>query len=278
MPLTDFIRYLSTQASVSAAGARATMPFVSEDGRVFVHFAGLRLESHFVSIVAAATGDLRGHAAQLTAFGLARRTRVDAEAVFVLPGDDAEFIYLDRLVRTLHALNYLTFLDRHARGALLLRVHPRHVAAVPGDHGLAFEELLRGCGLLPPQITLEIECPAAGAGAHLCAALANYRARGYGLALRGAGGAIPDLALVRAARPDIVKFDAATLPPAADLHDALQTLRGLGVQSLIEGLATASFRRDALAAGFDLVQARVPARRLLQAPRSVAAIRTGLAA
>lgn len=57
-------------------------------------------------------------------------------------------------MRTLHALNYLT---KPSRGNLLLKVHTRHVLSVPSDHGHAFEEILKPCGLFPEQITLEIE-------------------------------------------------------------------------------------------------------------------------
>ncbi len=143
MPLSDLIRTLNVP-TVSLPGhyARSGLdqPFVAVDGRVFLHYANIRLESQFLPIVEARTGKTHGHAASLQAFGLSNRQPIAADAVFVLPTDDAEFVYLDRLVRTLHALNYLT---RPTRGNLLLQVHARHVMSVPADHGLAFEEILR---------------------------------------------------------------------------------------------------------------------------------------
>ena len=128
MPLSDLIRTLNSPAgSLTGHYARSGLdqPFVAVDGRVFLHYANIRLESQFLPIVESRTGKTHGHAASLQAFGLSNRQPIAAEAVFVLPTDDAEFVYLDRLVRTLHALNYLT---RPTRGNLLLQVHANRSA------------------------------------------------------------------------------------------------------------------------------------------------------
>lgn len=87
----------------------------------------------------------------------------------MLPSDAEEFVYLDRLVRTLPALNYLT---QPVRGKLLLRVHARHLLSVPANHGLAFEEIPRPCGLFPDQISLEIDTDQVSDPAHFSRAVA----------------------------------------------------------------------------------------------------------
>ncbi|MBA3998821.1 MAG: EAL domain-containing protein [Candidatus Accumulibacter sp.] len=283
MPLTDFVRYLNAQHPLPASGLRSTTPFVSEDGRVCVHFANLRLESAYAPIVDTASGELRGHAAELHAVGLRTRQPLAADAVFVLPSDDEEFVYLDRLVRTLHALNYLTYLNRHSRGKLLLKVHPRHVASVAADHGLAFEEILRACGLLPEQITLELEigeiadsgeangntADGGEAAAHLVRAIANYKSRGYGIAVgrfgRRAGSLERDFGLLREIRPDIVKLDPLLLAAEQPLPALVERLRALGAPVMVEGLDTAHLRKGARASGIDLLQVHPPLRRLLHA-------------
>lgn len=108
MPLTDFVRNLNDLNARPAHWAQGISQFISTDGRVFVRFANLFLESTFKPIVDTATGKLHGHAASLRAYSFSTRLPVRPEAVFVLPSDDEEFVYLDRLVRTLHALNYPT--------------------------------------------------------------------------------------------------------------------------------------------------------------------------
>ena len=266
MPLSDFVRYLNAQHPLPTSGLRPAAPFISENGRVFVHFADLRLESRFSPIVDTASGELRGHAASLHAIGLRSLQPLEPEAVFILPGDDDEFIYLDRLVRTLHALNYLTYLNHHSRGKLLLRVHPRHVASVAADHGLAFEETLRACGLLPEQITLEIEIDGVADNAHLVQAIANYKSRGYGIAVDRFGRREINFTLLQEIRPAIVKLDPLLLSSARPLQRLIDRLHDIGTQVMIEGLDTAALRKGARDNGLDLLQTHAPLRRLLHAP------------
>jgi len=269
MPLSEFVRYLNQQHAqhpLPSAGTHSTTHFISEDGRVFVIFANLRLESSFSPIVDTASGQLRGRAAALHAFGLKNQQLLEPDAVFVLPSDDEEFIYLDRLVRTLHTLNYLTYLDRHTRGTLLLKVHPRHVASVAADHGLAFEEVLRACGLLPKLITLEIEIDGVDDTAHLVKAIASYKSRGYGIAVGRFGRRSVDFNLLREIRPAMVKFDPMLLSSKLALKSLVERLHELGAQAMIEGLDAATQCHEARESGFDLLQVVVPVRPLLQAP------------
>ncbi|WP_301102260.1 EAL domain-containing protein [Propionivibrio sp.] len=259
MPLSDFVRYLNAQQEASGSGLRSTTAFVSQDGRVLVNFSNLRLESYYSPIIDVASGELCGHAAGLHAFGLINNQLLEPEAVFVLPSDNDEFIYLDRMVRTLHALNYLTYQNRHSRGTLLLRVHPRHVASVAVDHGLAFEEVLRACGLLPRQITLEIEIDGVEDAAHLVSAVANYKSRGYGIAVGRFGRREINFSLLREISPAIVKFDPLLLLSSTrPLGSMVDRLHDFGARVMVEGLDSAALRKDAQANGFDLLQVLPP--------------------
>ncbi len=265
MPLSDLIRTLNVPSgSLPGHYARSGLdqPFVAVDGRVFLHFANLRLESHFLPIAETRSGKTHGHAASLQVFGLSNRQPIAPEAVFVLPTDDAEFVYLDRLVRTLHALNYLT---RPTRGNLLLEVHARHVMSVPADHGLAFEEILRPCGLLPEQITLEIDIAGVEDLAHLIRAVASYRSRGYGIAISHFGRRQIDFGILRELQPDIVKLDSLLVSSTRPLKPVIEALHELPAQVLVEGIDTAAMRKGASARNIDLVQAHAPLRRLLHA-------------
>ena len=265
MPLSDFIRTLNAPSGAfprhySRSGL--DQPFASIDGRVFLHYANIRLESHFLPIIETHTGKQHGHAASFQAFGLSNRLPLLPEAVFVLPSDDGEFIYLDRLVRTLHALNYLT---RPTRGNLLLKVHPRHVLCVPSDHGLAFEEILRPCGLFPEQITLEIIVDGIADTGHLISAVSNYRSRGYGIAASHFGRTSLDFGLLRELRPDIVKLDPLLLDSPRPLNRILDNLRAIPSQIMVEGRDIQSSRKSGIYSEVDLLQLHTPVRRLLHA-------------
>lgn len=252
MPYTDLVRHLNAQHN-RRHPQFGSDPFVATADGVFAHFANLRLESAFVPIQEAASGRVQGHAAVLLASGLTSRRPVDADAVFVLPADDAEFVFLDRLVRTLHTLNYLT---RSTRGNLLLKVHRRHVLSVPTDHGLAFEEILRPCGLVPDQITLELDGDGlAEASNHFLQAAASYQRRGYGLAISRFGKSSLDFALLRYLRPDIVKLDPLLVASARPLERIIANLQALGARVLVAGPGERSLRRFARATGVDFILA-----------------------
>lgn len=274
MPLTDLVRYLNARSQGHTPALQPPAPFLSKDGKVLAHFANLQLSSLFLPIVETATGQVHGHAASLQAFNLSRKTALEPHAVFVLPSDDAEFIYLDRLVRTLHALNYLT---HHVRGNLLLKVHPRHVLSVPADHGLAFEELLRPCGLIPEQITLELDIDGIEAEAHLQQAVANYKQRGYRIAIHRFGRVSLNYERLARLEPRIVRLDPSLLESPQQLEAATRRIQALGALTLIEGVDTRALRQGAQASSIDLLQAKAPLSRLIHPPVEAAAENKGSA-
>ncbi len=260
MPLTELVRYLNARSQAQTPGLQPPAPFLSQEGKVLARFANLELSSRFLPIVETATGRVHGHAASLQAVNLRHGTPLEPHAVFVLPSDDGEFVYLDRLVRTLHALNYLT---HQVRGNLLLKVHPRHVLSVPSDHGLAFEELLRPCGLMPEQITLELEIDGIEAVWHLQQAVANYKRRGYRIAIHRFGRSGLDYELLSRLGPDIVRLDPGLLESPQQLAEATREIRALGARTLIEAVDTRALRQGAQAFHIDLLQAHAPLRRLI---------------
>lgn len=265
MPLTDLVRTLNApNGALPRPYSRSGLdqPFVASGGRVFLHYANIRVESQFLPIVETGSGKLHGHAASFQAFGLSNGIPLLPEALFVLPTDDGEFIYLDRLVRTLHALNYLT---RPVRGNLLLKVHARHVLSVPADHGLAFEEILKPCGLFPEQITLEIDIDGIEDRDHLLRAIHSYRSRGYGIATGRFGRSRIDFGLLRDIAPDIVKFDPLLLASTRPLARIIDNVQQLSARVLIEGRDSAALRRATIASGIDLLQAHLPERQLYHA-------------
>ena len=268
MPLTDFVRYLNAQLPNPKSALRAGVRFLSESGRVFVYYAELRLASEFSPVIDTATGELRGHCARLRVTRQGDGKVLDAASLFALPDDDQELIFVDRLVRTLHTLNYLTYSERRSQQLLLLKVHPRHVASVAADHGLAFEEILRACGLLPQNVVLELEIASAqGEGAangsaadpaHWLRAAANYQMRGYGVAVKRFAASDADFALVERVRPALVRVDARLAADPEALSGAVRRLRTLGCQVLGEGAGHESVRAAAWHSGLQFLQQTLP--------------------
>jgi EAL domain-containing protein (putative c-di-GMP-specific phosphodiesterase class I) len=177
MPLTDLIRHFN---STDLAGDG--MLYAADDGeRAAAWFADLRLHSLFQPVVDLGTEEIVGHQAILVATREDGST-LDAEGAYALCPDDEAVIHFDRLVRTLHALNFLAQ-RRQTGGFLQLTVHLRHLLAVASKHGLVFEAILKRCGLAPVDIVLEVADVRSAAGERLSTAVASYRERGYRIAL-----------------------------------------------------------------------------------------------
>lgn len=191
MPLSDLIHYFN---STDAAGDST---LYLEAGRAAAWHDGLRLRSLFQPIVDLATEQVVGHHAFLAAEDVDGQP-LASEAAYARCATAEAIVHFDRLCRTLHALNFLAQ-RRHAGGYLQLAVHHRHLLAVPSQHGLVFEAVLKRCGLAPLDIVLELQGGSLLDNSQLSAAVHNYRERGYRIAWAGPAGA------TLAFTPDIVK-------------------------------------------------------------------------
>ena len=250
MPLSDFVRYINAQHSAFFAGADASPPFVAEGRSVVARFSGLQLESGFRAVVSTLTGETHGHAARLSIKQIDDGTKLKPESLFTRPCASEEFITLDRLVRTLHALNYLHYPSRSAAGTLLLKVHPRHIASVAKDHGLAFEGILRSCGLQPAQIVLAFDTARESEKSHFFRAVGSYRRRGYGIAINRPGPESLDDGLIEATTPEIVILRS----PEEARHLDLDRVRRSGALVMASGPDDARQKNTAAHAGIDLWQ------------------------
>lgn len=207
MPLGDLIRYFNTadssgDSSLYPAGERAA-----------AWHRGLRLGSLFEPIVDLAQERIVGHRATLAA-SQEEGTPVSPDDAYGRCTSGEAVVHFDRLCRTLHALNFLAQ-RRSTGGYLQLAIHPRHLLAVPNQHGLVYEAILKRCGLAPEDIVLEFAAGQLGSDPHRLAALGNYRRRGYRLALRQPDSAT-DLAAVGALQPEIIQLaNSESLSPAS---------------------------------------------------------------
>lgn len=284
MPLTDLVHYLNDR-NRSQYGTHLS-PGDSLNlahNRVTGRFAGLTLDSAFQPITDARSGQVSGHEALLRATA-ADGSPLAPEAVFVLPTDGEEIVFLDRLARTVHALNYL-LQTKSSGGDLYLNIHPRHLLAISGDHGLVFEAILKRLGLTPERVVLEILESAIDDSGRIKEAVANYRSRGYRIAIDDFGRHHSNFDRLWQLEPDVVKLDrsliveAGTNPKARRVLPRLvEIVHDLEARVVFEGIETADQLAIAIDAGSDQLQGYYlarPARECL--PARHALLDTGIA-
>lgn len=167
-------------------------------------------------------------------------------------------VRFDRLTRTLHTLN---FLNMGADEALLfLNVHPDLLVAVHG-HGRVFEQVLHQHDVSTRQVVIEINESAVGAERLLKEAVANYRERGYRIAIDDYGKEHSNLERLWTLLPEYVKLDASIIH-AAESNERLQRIlpklveiiRDLGAEVVVEGIETRAHLDLARHAGASLLQ------------------------
>lgn len=185
----DIINYLNRRefgSNHSTPGMPHDRPLYGSGQYIHADYAGLRLGSLFQPIFATdgETTSIVGFEALLAADTVAGYsplgTALAPQSIFALPHGRAEIIALDRLARTLHALNFLV---QEREADLHLNVDPHHLVAVTGDHGQVFEQILRQCGLDPTAIILEVPEHLIRDKTRLRAAIGSWQSRGYRIAI-----------------------------------------------------------------------------------------------
>jgi len=224
VPLTELVHYFNQRKRLTR-GADGGACFRIVDGRVRACFGGRVFGTLFQPVVEAGGVAVVGHEAYLQVLegeGLG----LPAHAAFLDAAGDDELIHLDRLARTLHALNFLLEREQHG-GFLSLNVHPQLIRAVPDHHGQVFESVLVRCGLTADRIMLELSDDGFEDQARLAGAIAEYRARGYRVAIDNFGRHSSDLERLAALAPDIVKLDRSLIGHAGHLSLAKRVLTGM---------------------------------------------------
>ncbi|MGA8056539.1 MAG: EAL domain-containing protein [Burkholderiales bacterium] len=235
------------------------------DDRVVGTFHAAELSSVFQP-VRGRDGAIVGHAAYVRCHGNGA-AELSPWQVFALAASDDELVRLDRLCRTVHAINY--FASAAEEWRLHLAVEHRLLSAVPDAHGRAFERVLRGLGIQTRRVVIDLPEAANAHPALLAHVIANYRYRGYKVAVRSRGG-VAAVEQVSFFRPDVVRLDARDF--ARDgLAEVVQCVHAAGAQALVEFIETSARLSSAQSAGADLVQGftvRRPDTELERAPLS----------
>jgi EAL domain-containing protein (putative c-di-GMP-specific phosphodiesterase class I) len=232
------------------------------DGQVRAHFAGRVLTSVFQPVVDAQSCRVLGHETLLQVIA-GPGVGLPAQSVFLDSRDDGELVLLDRLCRTLHALNFLLEPQQDG-GFLALNVHSQLLLTVNRHHGHAFQSILSRCGLTPPRIVLEIADDGFTSPLRMARAINEYRARGYRVAIDNFGRHSVDLERLEQLAPDIVKLDRSLIGHAGHLSMARRVLTGmsaelqrLGMLSVCQWIETAQQLQLAKEAGATWLQGRL---------------------
>lgn len=245
----DLERYL---ASLGAVAHRHGQLRLDADGRVVGRFYRCELTTRFENLWALDRAQVIGAEAQLVCY--------DADGEGVLPwrlfmqaATDDQAVALDRLSRTVHALNYVRQSPRPE--TLWLRVHPRLVQAVATDHGRAFGRVLDALQLPRSAVVIELDAATLAQPVLAIHACANYRLHGFKVALALGGG--PRCAsVIETARPDIVTVDVRELHARAGASAHLLAMaRARGARSLARQVSGEADQRAAERAGVTWVSA-----------------------
>lgn len=262
-------------AGPASLGSNAQTPALwQEAGMTVARFKGLELRSHFQPLFYANNLALYAHEALLRP-RLPLDTHFQApNQAFELAASAQEAIYLDRLCRVLHAMNFVG--QRCTEPYLFLNVSAQHLQSVTGNHGQTFEALLTLCGLRPQQVVLEILEARVEGLEHLQNAVQGWRQRGFQIAIDDFGCQHSNFDRLWRLTPDIVKLDRQLVhhaehnPRAAIiLPKLIDMIHDLGARVVCEGIETPIQHRLCVDAGADVLQGYFyarPAAQLFKTP------------
>lgn len=228
---------------------------INEDLRA--RFIGLQLNSVFQPIVDVSQDKPIGYEALLRANN-AKGQPVPPPDAFRLAEIAERLVKFDRLCRTLHTLNFLNM--GKGNGLLFLNVHPELLVAV-NSHGKVFERVLHHHDVPTNEVVIEINESAVSQEQLLSEAIANYRARGYRIAIDDFGMKHSNLERLWKLSPEFVKLDCSIIQQAETdarlqriLPKLVEIVRELGAEIIVEGIETEHQLALARQAGARLVQ------------------------
>ncbi|HTI18830.1 MAG TPA: EAL domain-containing protein [Trinickia sp.] len=150
--------------------------------------------------------------------------------------DNHELIALDRLVRTLHAIN---FFGSQRRGLLFLPVHDQLLKSVIRDHGQHFSSVLVSLGLNPSRIAIELPGTAVAHRTFLDCLTKSYRHYGFKVA-----GNLPNaghiMTVSDTARLDFLRIDGPAVLRDSMVRPLIAYANRLQIPLIFDRIATAA--------------------------------------
>jgi EAL domain-containing protein (putative c-di-GMP-specific phosphodiesterase class I) len=224
---------------------------IGDTGAVIAQFYRSYIRSAFQPLVRARDQAVVGHQALLRVESTSGES-VAPWSLFAQASNDAALVRLDRLCRTVHALNYFPSTD--ASTTLFLNIDRRLLTGVAADHGAFFEAVLALIGVPPSRVAIVMPPEAIENPVAFVRAAISYRIRGYRVLVpvRSLGDA--ELSHVFLADPHYVAIDSPEALEGATARRFLQALAQRGTQLVARGIEGAGHEELARAAGVELLQ------------------------
>lgn len=224
---------------------------IGDNGAVIAQFFRSRITSTFQPVARARGGDVVGHQALLRVEAPSGES-VAPWSLFAQASDDPALVKLDRLCRTVHALNY--FPSAGDASMLFLNVERRLLTGVSADHGAYYEAILALLGIAAQRVAIVMPPDAIENPVAFVRAAISYRIRGYRVLVPVRSIADAELSHVFLADPHYVSIDspAALEGPAA--RRFLEALAHRGIHLVARGIECEAHAETACAAGVELLQ------------------------
>ena len=223
--LTAYLERLATGEAPSSSLR------LSGDGEVQGHIFNCWLGSAFHPIRDLASGEVTALAGRVRGVaeedrGLPIWTYLDGAA------SDDESVALDRLCRTLHAINFFRR-DESGEQTLHLNVHDRLLSAVSSNHGMAFRRILDSLGLPLERIVLQLPAVNARQNWMLNYVTDNYRRNGFRVSVKVATPRQLPFVL-GPARVDAIRIGSLQGATATELTQVFSQAASLNVEVLVK--------------------------------------------
>ena len=224
---------------------------IGDTGAVIAQFYRSYIRSAFQPLVRARDHAVVGHQALLRVESTSGES-VAPWSLFAQASSDAALVRLDRLCRTVHALNYFPSTD--ASTTLFLNIDRRLLTGVAADHGAFFEAVLALIGVPTSRVAIVMPPEAIENPVAFVRAAISYRIRGYRVLVPVRSIADAELSHVFLADPHFVSIDAPQALQGASARRFLDALAHRGIHLVARGIESGDHEALARQAKVELLQ------------------------
>lgn len=242
------------RSAVNRIGARYFQDFplsIGDDGAVSARYFRSRITSGFQPLVDTRDGAVAGYQAVLRVQSRNGES-VAPWSVYSRAVEDGALVNLDRLCRTVHALNYFPWAPASER--LFLNVDGRLLGGVAADHGAFFEAILALLGVPAASVVMVLPADAVESPVAFVRAAIAYRARGYRVLVPVASIADTELSHVFLAAPHYVAIESPAALEDPTWRPFIGALGRHGIEAVARRIETQAQADAARRAGVRFMQ------------------------